>query len=96
MWFYLNGFINSQTNVSGRLESQTPTLKCRCILLKWLYGAQANERDWIFQQDGAKAHMVKDTVTFLQEFFSDRVITNPFWPLGAQTLLLLNFSGGVT
>ncbi len=33
-----------------------------------------------FQQDGATAHMVREMIAFLREFFGDRLISHPNWP----------------
>ncbi len=41
---------------------------------------EPDERDCIFQQDGATAHTTQETIAFLKDFFGDRLISHPLWP----------------
>ncbi|XKL67438.1 hypothetical protein PGB90_002929 [Kerria lacca] len=40
---------------------------------------EKEERDCFFQQDGAPVHTSQETVTFLHEFFGDRLVGPGLW-----------------
>ncbi len=50
-----------------------------------------DERYCWLQQDGAIAHMSKDTMAFLSGFFDDRLITRDRWPARIPDLLPCDF-----
>lgn len=62
----------------------TSTIKAetyREMIMQFISLLQVDERDCWFQQDGAPAHISHETLNFLQEFFSERVISVRLWPL---------------
>ncbi len=49
----------------------------RDIVHQFIALLNPDERDIVFQQDNARPHVAKETMTMLREFFGDRIIT---WP----------------
>lgn len=50
------------------------------IITQFIALLDQEERDCLFQQDGARPHTSHETMEFLREFFGDRVISTGLWP----------------
>lgn len=48
-------------------------------------------RDGFFQQDGATAHTAQETMTYLRQFFDDRLISRGRWPARSPDLTPLDY-----
>ncbi len=61
-------------------ECTVTTKVYRGIVMQFISLLEPDKRDSIFQQDGATAHTAQETITFLKDFFSNRLISRPLWP----------------
>ena len=61
------------------------------IIMQFIAQLEPSERYCWFQQDGAPCHTSGSTISFLSEFFDDRLISNPLWPPRSPDLSPLDF-----
>ncbi len=54
------------------------------ILMQFIALLKEDERDCIFQQDGARLHTSKESMAMLRGFFNDRLVSTVFGPPAVQ------------
>jgi hypothetical protein len=57
-----------------------------------LMSLQVDERDSWLHEDYATCHMFHETMTFLRDFFGDRLISKDLWPRDLHTCAPISFS----
>ncbi len=59
------------------------------ILMQFIALLEEDERDCIFQQDGAWLHTSKELMAMLRGFFGDRLVSTGLWTPPPPPLLLV-------
>ncbi len=61
------------------------------IITQFVPLLEPDERDCIFQQDGATTHTARLTTEFLREFFGEWLLNAPFWSPSSADLSVADY-----